>query len=53
MDQAVEWAQRIPNPDGQEGSVELRQVFEMEEFSEMTPELREQEARMRAEIAKN
>ncbi|MCA9643240.1 MAG: YciI family protein [Myxococcales bacterium] len=52
MDQAVEWAQRIPNPEGQEGSVELRQVFEVEEFDEMTPELRAQEERMRAEIAK-
>ncbi|MEZ4372732.1 MAG: YciI family protein [Polyangiaceae bacterium] len=53
MEQAVEWAQRIPNPDGQEGSVELRQVFEVEEFPEMTPELRAQEERMRAEITKN
>lgn len=51
MDQALEWARRIPNPDGVEGSVEIRQVFETEEFTEMTPELRAQEERLREELA--
>jgi hypothetical protein len=53
MDEAIEWAKRIPNPDGEEeGEVEIRQVFEMEDFgAEFTPELREQEERLRAQIA--
>lgn len=49
MDEAVEWAKRIPFQDGQ---VELRQVFEADDFgAEFTPELREQEARLRAQSA--
>lgn len=52
LDEAIEWAKRIPNPDGEtEAEVEIRQVFEMEDFgAELTPEVREQEARMRAQI---
>jgi hypothetical protein len=51
MDEAVSWAKRIPNPDGVHGEVELRPVFEAEDFgAEFTPELREQEARLRARI---
>ena len=47
-EEAVEWARRIPF---KEGEVELRQVFEADDFGEaFTPELREQEDRMRAEI---
>jgi hypothetical protein len=43
---------RIPNPDGGDSEVEIRQVFEAEDFgAEFTPELREQERRLRAEIA--
>ena len=49
--EAVEWAKRIPF---QEGEVEIRQVFEAEDFGEaFTPELREQEERQRAGIEKN
>ncbi len=49
--EALEWAKRIPF---QEGEVEIRQVFEAEDFgAEFTPELREQEERQRAAIAKN
>jgi hypothetical protein len=49
--EAVEWAKRIPF---QEGEVEIRQVFEEEDFGkELTPELREQERRQRAAIEKN
>jgi hypothetical protein len=52
LDEAIEWAKRIPNPDGEtEAEVEIRQVFEMEEFgAELTPEVREQEERLRAQI---
>src|SRR5213083_1758203 len=49
--EALEWAKRIPFNDGE---VELRQVFEAEDFgAEFTPELRAQEERQRAAIAKN
>ena len=51
-DEAIEWAKRIPNPDGADAEVEVRQVFEAEDFgAEFTPELREQERRLRTEIA--
>jgi hypothetical protein len=51
MDDAVEWLKRAPFDGGTE--LEIRQVFEMEEFGdELTPELREQEERVRAEAAK-
>lgn len=55
MDEAVEWVKRIPNPDGEEeGVIEIRPVFEAEDFGEeFTPELREQEARLRAQIEGN
>lgn len=49
MEEAVSWARRIPNPDGTHGEVELRPVFEPADFGEAyTPELQEQEARIRA-----
>jgi len=49
--EAIEWAKRIPF---QEGDVEIRQVFEEEDFGkEFTPELREQERRQRAAIQQN
>jgi hypothetical protein len=52
MDEAVEWVKRCPNPMEGESDVEIRQVFEMEDFgAEMTPELREQEDRLRAQLA--
>jgi len=53
MDEAVEWAKRCPNPmPGEEGELEIRPVFEVEDFGEnLTPELREQEERQRAELA--
>ena len=52
MDEAVEWLKRCPSPaDAPDGEIEIRQVFEMEDFgAEFTPELREQEERLRAEI---
>jgi hypothetical protein len=52
MDEAVEWVKRCPNPAGADGEIEIRQVFELEDFgAELTPELREQEKRLLAEVA--
>jgi hypothetical protein len=51
--EAIDWAKRCPNPTGEDGELEIRQVFEAEDFgAEFTPELREQEDRLRAEISK-
>jgi hypothetical protein len=48
LDEAIEWAKRIPNPEGTEGEIEIRPVFEPDDFGDsLTPELREQEARLR------
>jgi hypothetical protein len=53
-EEALEWVKRIPNPTGEESEVELRQVFEAEDFGdEFTPELREQEERLRAQVEQN
>ena len=53
MDEAVEWLKRCPNPMPGESEIELRPVFEAADFgAEFTPELREQEDRLRAEIDK-
>ncbi|MFN2512788.1 MAG: YciI family protein [Pyrinomonadaceae bacterium] len=53
MDEAIEWVKRCPNPTGVEAEVEIRQIFEAEDFgAEFTPELREQEDRLRAQIEK-
>jgi hypothetical protein len=50
MDEAIEWVKRIPNPTGENGIVEVRPVFEDEDFGdELTPELREREAALRAQ----
>ena len=49
MDEAIEWVKRIPNPTGEHGVVEIRQVFEADDFGdELTPELRERERELRA-----
>jgi len=49
---AIEWARRCPNPMPGDSDLEIRQVFAAEDFgAEFTPELREQEERLRAEIA--
>jgi hypothetical protein len=51
-EEAIEWVKRVPHPDDREGEIEIRQVFEAEDFGdEFTPELREQEERLRAQIA--
>ena len=52
MDEAIEWVRRCPNPTGTEAEIEIRPVFEAEDFgAEFTPELREQEERLRAQMA--
>ena len=51
-EEAIEWVKRCPNPTGDECEIEIRQIFEAEDFgAEFTPELREQEERLRAQIA--
>ena len=52
MDEAVEWLKRCPNPHHEDTEVEIRPVFEEEDFgAEFTPELREQERRVREQAA--
>jgi hypothetical protein len=54
MDEAVEWVRRCPNPMEGESEIEIRQVFETDDFgAELTPELREQEARLREQAEAN
>lgn len=53
-EEAIEWVKRCPNPTGEESEIEIRQVFEAEDFGpEFTPELREQEERIGAQMAEN
>ena len=53
LDEAIEWVKRCPNPMGVEAEVEIRPVGEMSDFGDvLTPELREQEERLRAETEK-
>ncbi len=54
FEEAVEWMKRCPNPYEEKGEIEIRQVAEAEDFGEeFTPELREQEERLRAEAEQN
>jgi hypothetical protein len=55
IDEAVEWVKRAPNPfPGTESEIEIRQVFEADDFgAEFTPELRQQEDRIRAKAEAN
>src|SRR5947209_5355527 len=51
-EEAIEWVKRCPNPMDVDSEIEIRQVFETEDFGEaFTPELRAREERMRAETA--
>jgi len=54
-EEAIDWVKRCPNPmPGTEAEIEIRQVFEAEDFgAEFTPELREQEERIRAQAKKH
>ena len=51
--EAIEWVKRCPNPHNEDSEIEIRQGFEAEDFgAEFTPELREQEERVRIQAAK-
>jgi hypothetical protein len=51
MDEAVEWAKRCPNPTGAESVLEIRPVFELDDFGDnVTPEVRERDERLRSEL---
>jgi hypothetical protein len=51
-EEAIEWVKRCPNPMESDSEIEIRQVFDAEDFgAEFTPELREQEERLRAQLA--
>jgi hypothetical protein len=53
MDEAVEWVKRCPNPMPGDSDIEIRPLFEMEDFgAEATPELRKKEAQLRSRIEK-
>jgi hypothetical protein len=50
-EEAIEWVKRCPNPTGEESEIEIRQIFEASDFgAEFTPELKEQEDRLREQI---
>jgi hypothetical protein len=54
LEEAIEWVKKCPNPMPGESDIEIRQVFENEDFGEeFTPELRAQEDRIRSQIAEN
>jgi hypothetical protein len=51
LEEAVEWAKRMPNPTNEEGEVEIRQIFELEDFGDtITPEIKEREERLRTQL---
>jgi hypothetical protein len=53
LDEAIEWVKRCPNPMPGESEIEIRPIFEAEDFGDnLTPEVRAQEERLRQEIAK-
>ena len=52
-EEAIEWVKRCPNPHNEDSEIEIRQVFEAEDFGEeFPPELRAQEERVRTQAAK-
>jgi hypothetical protein len=52
LDEAIEWVKRCPNPMEGDSDIEIRQLFEADDFGEeFTPELREREERLRAQLA--
>jgi hypothetical protein len=53
-EEAIEWVKRCPNPMNVDSEIEIRQIFDPEEFgAEFTPELREREARLAEQMARN
>ena len=54
IDEAVEWVKKCPNPTGEESEIEIRPIFEAEDFGPaLTPELKEQDERLRAQMSKS
>lgn len=54
MQDAIEWVKRCPNPTGDDSGIEIRPIFEADDFgAEFTPELRAQEERQRVQIERN
>jgi hypothetical protein len=54
MDEALEWVRRCPNPMNEPSDIEIRPIFEAEDFgAEFTPQLKEQEDRLRAQMERN
>ena len=52
LQEAIDWVKRCPNPMVSDSEIEIRQIFELEEFGEsLTPELREQEERLRVQMS--
>jgi hypothetical protein len=52
-EEAIEWVKRCPNPMDEESEIEIRQVFEIDDFGEMTAEMRETDQRLREQAAGN
>ena len=53
LEEAIEWAKRCPNPTGSEGELEIRPLYEAEDFgAELTPDLRAAEEHLRAQISR-
>jgi hypothetical protein len=53
LDEAIAWVKRCPNPMIEESEIEIRQVFELDDFgAELTPELRESEERLREQLVR-
>ena len=53
LDEAIAWVKRCPNPFNEESEIEIRQVFELDDFgAELTPELRESEERLREQLVR-
>jgi hypothetical protein len=50
LEEAIEWVKRVPNPTGEESQIEIRQIFEADDFG-MSPELLEQNRRLREQTA--
>lgn len=54
LDEAIEWVKRCPNPTGAEAEVEIRPIFEFDDFIDAaTPEIREQVANLRLQASEN
>ncbi|MGA8135620.1 MAG: YciI family protein [Pseudomonas gingeri] len=52
LQEAIDWVKRCPNPMASDSEIEIRQIFEAEDFGEsLTPELREQEEHLRAKMS--